>query len=218
LHKALTLLREVYDDEKPKIVTALEHLKATEVLQKRMGGMRKQTVNGILFILLNMVVITMHSEMKISPLTHDTIPGVKQVIADAWNDVMGLNHTVQDWQSDGYFDPIDKFETEFLLFLTLLDNDIVVGCAAIRRLSDDTSELKRMWLLRPYRRQGWGSKMLMQLLQIAKEHGFRYVRLEVYRPLKQAPAVAFYRKFGFYEIPPYCESLPEALFMEKALI
>lgn len=177
----------------------------------------KLIVNGTLFMLLSMMIGTMRSEMKISILTRDTIPGVKQVIADAWNDVMGLHHTVQDWQSDGHFDAIDNFETEFIAFLTLLDNDTVVGCAAVRCLSGNICELKRMWLLSPYRRHGWGSHMLTQLLQIAKDRGFQYVRLEVYRPSKQAPAIAFYRKFGFYEIPPYCESLPEALFMEKKL-
>lgn len=179
--------------------------------------MNKRTSNGVLLMLLSVAIITMRSEMRILPLTRDTVPGVKQVIADAWNDVMGLNHTVQDWQSDGYFDPIDNFETEFLLFLTLLDGSTVVGSAAVRHLSDNVCELKRMWLLRPYRRHGWGSQMLKQLLQIAKDRGYRYARLEVYRPSKQAPAIAFYRKFGFYEISPYCESLPEALFMEKQL-
>ena len=187
LHESLRLFRMVYDDGNPQIIEALERIEMAK------------------------------HQLRITPLTRDTIPGVKRVIAEAWNDVMGLNHTVEDWQSDGYFDPIDNFETEFLLFLTLLDGDRVVGCAAVRHLDGDICELKRMWLLRPYRRHGWGSQMLSQLLEVAKDRGFRYVRLEVYRPSKQAPAIAFYRKFGFYEIPPYCESLPEALFMEKEL-
>lgn len=175
------------------------------------------TEKYIELMLLGMMVVAVHSEIKIATLTRDKIPGVKCVVVDAWNELFSKNYTVADWERDDHFVVVDNFETECITFLTLIDGETVVGCGGIRQLSADTCELKRMWFLKAYRGLGWGSTMLTQLLHIAREHGCKYIRLEVWIPEKQTQAVAFYHKFGFYEIEPYCESRLGALFMEKKL-
>jgi putative acetyltransferase len=49
------------------------------------------------------------------------------------------------------------------IFLVLIDNGMIVGSGAIRRLSDDICELKRMWFLKDYRGKGLGWKMAQML-------------------------------------------------------
>lgn len=101
-------------------------------------------------------------------------------------------------------------------FLVLVDDDKVVGSGGIRRLNDEICELKRMWLLKDYRGQGFGKKMAQMLLDFAKKAGYKKVRLDCGDEQKQAQAVNFYKQLGFYIIERYNDSLC-TVFMEKIL-
>jgi putative acetyltransferase len=101
-------------------------------------------------------------------------------------------------------------------FMVITDDQKVVGTGGIRRLEDEICELKKMWILRDYRAQGWGVKIALELLRFAREQGYKRVRLELYDPPKQQRAIAFYKELGFYEIAAYRES-PAKLCMEKQL-
>ncbi len=86
----------------------------------------------------------------------------------------------------------------------------------IRRLEDDTCELKRMWFLREYRGQGLGRQMAQRLLDFAKQQGYTRVRLDMVNTEVQAQALRLYERLGFYFIEPYHDSSC-AVFMEKVL-
>ena len=102
------------------------------------------------------------------------------------------------------------------IFLVLLDYQRVVGSGAIRYLQNDIGELKRMWILKSYRGQGWGQKIAKQLLVFAKEENYEKVRLDVADVQKQQQAISFYESLGFYTIPRY-NSSPCQVFMEKII-
>jgi len=78
-------------------------------------------------------------------------------------------------------------------------NDIVVGAVCCRiDKSDNARRLYIMTLacLAPYRRLGFGTKMLEHVLKICEEDGkFDSVYLHV--QISNEGAIAFYRKFGF---------------------
>jgi putative acetyltransferase len=99
-------------------------------------------------------------------------------------------------------------------FLVLLDDERVVGTAALRRLDAQTCELKRMWLLPPYRGQGWGRKLAELLLDMAVRRGYKRIRLDT--SPRQLQAISLYRKLGFEPIARYNEG-PCEVFMEKQL-
>jgi ribosomal protein S18 acetylase RimI-like enzyme len=69
-------------------------------------------------------------------------------------------------------------------------------------MDDETCELKRLWLLHDYHRQGLGYRMLNKLLSVARHMGYKRVRLET-DPVAQSRALDFYKQAGFYEIPGY---------------
>jgi putative acetyltransferase len=102
------------------------------------------------------------------------------------------------------------------LFLVLLDDGKIVGTGAIRRLDDETCELKRMWFHRQYRGQGWGWKMAQMLLDFARQTGYQKVRLDLAKAERQLQAMKFYTKLGFYPIDRYNDA-PCEVFMEKCL-
>jgi putative acetyltransferase len=166
-----------------------------------------------------------HPAIEIKPLRLDQIAEVKHVIAEAafdlWPDAQPtLAEFEQDLEKNREFSDIDDVQNVYAhnrgIFLVALDGQKIIGCGAIKKIDDDICELKRMWFLKEYRSQGWGTKMALELLDFARTQHYTYVRLDVYHPQIQVHAVRLYTKLGFYEIPAYNNS-PAQLFMEKAL-
>src|SRR3989344_1069741 len=77
----------------------------------------------------------------------------------------------------------------------LLEGERVVGTAAVKRIDDETAEIKRMYVLREYRGQGWGSKLLDTALAFCKEEGFKRAVLDTNE--KQTDALRLYERRGF---------------------
>lgn len=103
------------------------------------------------------------------------------------------------------------------MFLVLADDKRVIGIGGIGRLDDETAELKRIWLLKEYRRRGLGRKLTEALLEFARSKGYRRVRLMVATPDLQPEAVGLYNSLGFSPLPPD-DPDEQVLFMEKKLI
>ena len=94
------------------------------------------------------------------------------------------------------------------IFLGMFQDGEMICTGAIRRLDQETCELKRLWLLTEFHGQGLGYRMLQELLSIAKERGYKRMRLET-DPVAQNRALNFYRQIGFYEIPSYSDQTDE---------
>ena len=102
-------------------------------------------------------------------------------------------------------------------FLALLDGESVVGTGGIQALGDQSCILKRLWVLKLYRGQGWGKRLVLRLVEFAKAKGYLQVRLRVATPQLQEPAVGLYSKIGFYPVD-NCTAADEfGLVMEKTL-
>lgn len=78
----------------------------------------------------------------------------------------------------------------------ILENE-AVGCGAIRPITNEIAELKRMYS--KYNRKGIGKKVLDYLENKAKELGYKEIWLET-RKLNQE-ACAFYLKCNYKQIP-----------------
>lgn len=117
---------------------------------------------------------------------------------------------------DDLVDPATYYADRRGAFLVLVDGARIVGTGGIAVLSEETAELKRLWILPGYRRQGLGRRILECLLVFARASDYRTVRLEVATPDMQEAAVGLYRRLGFRPIPPYREG-PCALAMERRL-
>jgi putative acetyltransferase len=92
-------------------------------------------------------------------------------------------------------------------FLVVLNGKQVIGSGALRKLDDETAELKRMWLLEAYHGQGIGYRLIGQLIDFARKNGYTCIRLQT--SPEQNRALDFYRKVGFGEITCYNEDFDE---------
>lgn len=72
-----------------------------------------------------------------------------------------------------------------------------VGTGALIRLNDDTAEIVKMAVRSGQQGRGIGAKLLQALLDVARERGFREVRIETSSRLPAANTL--YQKFGFTE-------------------
>ncbi len=81
------------------------------------------------------------------------------------------------------------------------EQDVPVGCGALKPYSPLRMEIKRMFVLPGYRGQGIASQVLAELEKWAAELSYAGCILET--GIKQPEAMALYRKNGYHRIPNY---------------
>ncbi len=97
--------------------------------------------------------------------------------------------------------------------LLALDDSSPVGCIAIRPISQDICEMKRLYVSPEKRGTGIGRKLVSELIIEARKKGYRKMRLDTLSRMKEA--VSLYKSFGFTPIPPYrYNPLKGAVFLE----
>jgi ribosomal protein S18 acetylase RimI-like enzyme len=94
----------------------------------------------------------------------------------------------------------------------------IVGTTAVRNLKkfEFTCELKRMYVLKEFRRLGLGQKLLDIAVGYAKSVGYSKMVLDSSRNLQAARAL--YLKKGFVDIPRYNDNYRADVFMEIKLV
>jgi putative acetyltransferase len=151
----------------------------------------------------------------IRPIRSDEIPAAKRVILSVAYNIFGFDGTLEDsirhFLATGKLKDMDDLQANYFnaggTFLVVLNGEQVIGSSALRKLDDETAELKRMWLLEPYHGQGIGYRLITQLFDFAHGHGYSRIRLQT--SPEQVRALAFYRKVGFCEIPCYNDDVDE---------
>ncbi len=109
-------------------------------------------------------------------------------------------------QTFGY--PPEKLERSAVhLVGARAGNGRVLGIGGVEVAGDGTAELTRMYVRPAARGAGTADAIVAALVEHAREHGVRALRLETGD--QQHAALAFYRRHGFAEIPrfpPYTDS------------
>jgi len=102
------------------------------------------------------------------------------------------------------------------LLLAFADEKIA-GCIALRKIDDETCEMKRLFVREDFRGSGAGKKLIEKLIAEARALGYKRMLLDTL-PDKMPKAVALYRFYGFCQIVPYYDNPhKDTLFMEKVL-
>ena len=89
------------------------------------------------------------------------------------------------------FNKIDLLKNVVVIY----DQDLAVGCGAIKAVDDDSMEVKRMFTLPESRGKGIASTVLSELEEWAKELGYKYCVLETGK--RMPDAIGLYQKAGY---------------------
>lgn len=94
-------------------------------------------------------------------------------------------------------------------FLVASRNGTPIGCGAVRRIAEQSGELKRMYVALEARGLGIGRALLAALEAEARALGLTRLVLET--GLRQKEALGLYRHAGFTEIPTFGEYIGSPL-------
>ncbi|MEI7736509.1 MAG: GNAT family N-acetyltransferase [Ferruginibacter sp.] len=101
------------------------------------------------------------------------------------------------------------------IILCKSDNEFV-GSVAIKRISAEIAELKRMYVQPAQQHKGIGQQLLLEAVVLAEKCAYQYIRLDTLNHM--LPAINLYTKNGFYPIPAYYYNpIETAVYFEKKL-
>lgn len=112
---------------------------------------------------------------------------------------------------DGRHQYYRAISNHFVGFWCLWDAESIIGSVAISKLTNENCELKSLYLLEKYHRNGYGKQMLTHAIAYAKKCGYQKMYLDSLST--STNAVALYRKMGFVDTEKYNNSIFSDVFM-----
>ena len=106
-----------------------------------------------------------------------------------------------------------------LTFWTLRDDEVLLGCAALKEIDAGHAEIKSMRTAAAARRRGVARLLLDHVLVTARERGYERLSLETGTQDFFAPARALYVSRGFTECGPFASYVldPHSVFFSTTL-
>ena len=101
------------------------------------------------------------------------------------------------------------------IILGMVDGNCI-ACVAVRKLSADVAELKRMYVKPAWQGKGVGTNLLKAALEMAKNLGYATIKLDTLNHMHSA--IQLYEKHGFERTNAYYHNPNEtAVYMQKTL-
>lgn len=107
---------------------------------------------------------------------------------------------IRDGDEHLFYNQFNKIDTIKYVIIAY-ENELPIGCGAIKEYAPDTMEVKRMYVVLNKRGQGIASIILKFLEQWIIELNYKRCLLETGK--KQPEAIALYKKNGYTIIPSY---------------
>ena len=85
--------------------------------------------------------------------------------------------------------------------LLAYNNDQPAGCVALKRLDNESCEMKRLFVYPEFHGKGIGYELTKAIINEAKQFGYKSMKLDT--SLRQTEAQKLYEAFGFKRIKPY---------------
>ncbi|MEJ7139128.1 GNAT family N-acetyltransferase [Amphibiibacter pelophylacis] len=110
---------------------------------------------------------------------------------------------------------VNRLKSPDITFWTAWEDQVLLGCGALKELSATHGEIKSMRTPAKYRGRGAGQALLAHILATARSRGYRLLNLETGTHPDFWPAQQLYRRAGFSECGPFGSYLenPHSLFM-----
>ena len=117
-----------------------------------------------------------------------------------------------DWRShvNGFWAGLDDVLPPKGSYLLVRDTTgAILGTAALRRVSEDTGEMKHLYIRTPARRSGLGEALVRARIEDARALGLRWLIADTFQVNPELPSL--YAKLGFSEVSPQGDSKSTAI-------
>lgn len=108
--------------------------------------------------------------------------------------------SITDGDEHAFYDQFNKID-KIKHVVVAYEDEIPIGCGAIKEFSADSMEVKRMYTSPNGRKKGIATAIIKELEGWAKELGYTKCVLETGK--RQYDAIALYQKVGYQIIPNY---------------
>ena len=114
---------------------------------------------------------------------------------------------------------LSKLKAPDITFWTAWDNELLLGCGALKQLSSRHGEIKSMRTPAKLRGRGAGRAILERIIATARERSYALLSLETGTHPAFQPAQQLYTSTGFQESGPFADYKedPHSLFMQLRL-
>jgi putative acetyltransferase len=92
---------------------------------------------------------------------------------------------------------VTRLKAPEITFWTVWDNDVLLGCGALKELNPTHGEIKSMRTPKALRRRGAGREVLAHIIDVATQRGYELLSLETGSQPEFQPAHRLYQSFGF---------------------
>ncbi len=137
------------------------------------------------------------SEYRIRPMRRSDNPAVARIIRDVMTEfgAVGCGYSIQDAEVDGMF---EAYPPPKAAFYVIEKGRKLLGCGGFAPLAGankTTCELRKMYYRPELRGKGLGSRLLSQILDAARNAGYRLCYLETLESMTHAQRL--YKRHGF---------------------
>ena len=154
--------------------------------------------------------------LKIYPAKTDKDLEIVRTLLVEYVDSLGFDLVFQNFEEELRNLPGEYAAPEGCLLLAKYQ-DQPAGCVALRKLSDNICEGKRLYVRPQFRRLKIGRKLVEAIIAEARRIGYSSIRGDTVPSMQIAQAL--YASLGFKEIEPYCRNPVEgAKFVELKLV
>ena len=114
---------------------------------------------------------------------------------------------------------LEKLRAPDITFWTAWEDDVLLGCGALKELDHKHGEIKSMRTPLAHRRKGAGRAILTHMIEVAKERSYERLSLETGTAEAFIPARKLYQSFGFTYCEPFGDYTddPNSVFMTLRL-
>lgn len=110
----------------------------------------------------------------------------------------------------------EKYGLPFGRLYILFYDEEVAGCVGLKRIDENSCELKRLYVRDKFRGKKLGEKLVEKIIRDAKKIGYKNILLDTLPFLDKA--IMLYKKYNFYEIESYNDSpMQNSIFMKLDL-
>ncbi|HKR63543.1 MAG TPA: GNAT family N-acetyltransferase [Thermoanaerobaculia bacterium] len=106
-----------------------------------------------------------------------------------------------DLEFQGFANELATLPAHYDPILLAYWNDDVAACVALRDCGDGVCEMKRLYVRPEFRGHAIGRALAVRIIEIARERGFRAMRLDTLPTM--TGAMHLYESLGFRDIEPY---------------